>query len=259
MQLRTLARDCLYLNWALPRETAPTLPAPLRYEVHAEDGQQWVFASALLFRVSGLHHPAVRYPRFSYPQMNLRLYVSDGDGVPSVLFLRMLVPLWMVPLSRLLARQPASGASFSYPAPTAHPDEDAWSWSLETRASGSVYAAARLEVEACLAAPEAARSPHVGSWERTVDYFRHRRRGYALWEDRLRPISTSHPTVGVWPLQVEVKDASLVADCLGEVDAEVWRRPHSAWLCPEIPFNFELGKLVHLPLPASGVPAAEGV
>jgi hypothetical protein len=38
------------------------------------------------------------------------------------------------------------------------------------------------------------------------------------------------------------------------VAAEIWEKPHSAWLCPDIPFSFELGPPIRLPLPA--MPAA---
>ena len=37
MFLSTEAKDCLYVNWAVPLAQAPPLPEPLRYEV---DGQQ---------------------------------------------------------------------------------------------------------------------------------------------------------------------------------------------------------------------------
>lgn len=255
MQLRTLARDCLYLNWALPREAAPELPHPLRYEVHAWDERDWVFASALLFQQSGLHLAALRFPRLSYPQMNLRLYVLDEEAVPSVLFLRTLVPFWVAPVSRYLGRQPATGASFSFPALSGEPGRESWSWSISRRL--------RLDVEARLSSPQTGRGPRLGPWEQTVDYFRHRRRGYAVWDRQLRSLRMSHPPAATWPLQVEIGEVGLLADCLGvdrdDCGDELWRTPHSAWLCPEIPFVFELGKLIRLPLAsAGGVPATEG-
>lgn len=251
MQLSTLARDCLYVNWALPRAAAPALPPPLRYEVHGWNDQEWVFASVLLFRLSGLHLPSMPRARVSYPQMNLRLYVLDGRGVPSVLFLRTLVPFWVAPMSRLLGRQPATAATFSYPSPSAAPNAESWTWTVRRRR--------KLEIHGRMASPASGPGPRLGGWETTVEYFRNRRRGYAVWDSRVRPITTSNATAAIWPLEVEIGEAGLVSEYLAEVAAEVWQAPHSAWLCPEIPFHFELGKPIQLPVPARGLPAAEGL
>ena len=95
--LQTTVRDCLYLNWALPAESLPEPPAPLRYQLHLWQGRYWVFASALLFHQDALHLTALPRLRFGYPQLNVRLYMLDEDGVPSVLFRRMLMPAWVVP------------------------------------------------------------------------------------------------------------------------------------------------------------------
>ena len=162
----------------------------------------------------------------------------------------MLVPFWVAPMSRLVAGQPAAAATFSYPSPSQAPGEGAWTWTIERRH--------KLEIRGRLASPQVGHGPRLGSWEKTVDYFRNRRRGYAMWENRLRAVSrASHPAVAIWPLAVEIGDAGLLSECLTEVPAETWQAPHSAWLCPEIPFNLELEKPVSLPLPAGRV-AAEG-
>ena len=252
MQLSTLARDCLFVNWALPLRAAPELPRPLRYEVHSWDGEEWVFTSALLFRLSGLRLESLPFARVSYPQMSLRLYVLDGDGMPSVLFQKMLVPFWIAPLSLVLAGPGASAASFSFPAPSADPGAGEWRWSVERRR--------KLEVLGRLASPWNGRGPSLGSWEKTVDYFHHRRRGYAIWDDRLRSVRSSHPKTPIWPLEVEMVDAGLLCEHLDKVEPAVWDAPHSSWLCPEIPFHFELGKAMSLPIPSGRrVPAAEGL
>jgi hypothetical protein len=254
MHLRTLALDCLYLNWALPHTAAPPLPEPLRYELHRSEGEDYVFASALLFRLSGLHLRSLPFLRLSYPQMNFRLYVLDGDGIPSVLFRRMLVPLWVAPAVRLLGRQPAGSARFDYPSSPLDPEVGRWRWTIR-RLHG--FGIEGLEIDARLGSPAKGRGPDLGDWQRTVDYFRQRQRGYALWDHRLREIRTSQPPVEVWPLQVEVADASLVAEALEGGDGDLLRTPHSAWLCPEIPFLFELGRPQDLPL-ARGVAAVGG-
>ena len=250
MYVRTKALDCLYLNWALPRDSAPALPSPLRYEVHEWRGAEHVFVSALLFRVSGLRFETLPLLRLSYPQMNCRVYVLDGDGTPSVLFRQMLVPLWTVPVSRWLGRQPASAARFSYPRPSYGEERDEWRWSIRRHR--------RLEVTGRLASPQLGPGPQLGSWEQTVDYFRRRQQGYVVWQRRLRPIGTSRVAAEVWPLAVEVAAAGLVAEGFGAADPELWRTPHSAWLCPEIPFLFELAELRAPALAGSRVPAAEG-
>src|SRR5262245_25881667 len=95
MKLRAKLRDCLYLNWALPLPALPPAPAPLRYERHTLGGREVVFGSAVLFHHDALRLAAFPFARIGYPQLNLRLYVQDEQGVPSVLFRRMLVPGWM--------------------------------------------------------------------------------------------------------------------------------------------------------------------
>ncbi len=249
MQLRTKALDCLYLNWALPRAAAPALPEPLRYEVHEWHGEEYVFVSALLFRLTGLRFETLPFLRLSYPQMNCRVYVLDQDGEPSVLFRRTLVPPWIVPVSRLLGRQPASAARFSFPDPSNGSRSDAWRWSIHRGKS--------LEVAGAVASPQLGPGPKLGSWETTLDYFRQRPRAYVVWNRQLRPITTSRHAADVWPLKVEVGTADLVAECFGEVDAGVWQEPHSAWLCPEIPFRFALADLRTLAMGQGRVPAAE--
>jgi len=256
MLLRTTARDCLYLNWAVPVDAAPELPLALRYEIHRWQERDWIFVSALLFWLSGLHLPAVPFPRLSYPQMNLRLDVADRRNVPSVLFRRMLVPWWVAPVSRWLAQQPASVAGFRFPA-SGPADRETWSWTVQCR---DPEGRRRLEVEGRLGAPEIGDGPRFGSWERTVEYFRNRPHGYALFEKRLRSIRTFHPDVQALPLRVEIGASELLDGCFPGVGEGLWQRPHSAWLCPRIPFDFELGKLVVVaPSQArAGVPAAEG-
>lgn len=248
MRLATVARDCLYVNWAVPREAAPELPDPLRYDLRSRDGRDWVFVSALLFRLTGLHLQSLPLPRFSYPQMNVRLYVLDGGGVPAVLFVRMLVPIWVVPGSRLLAHQPAEAAHLSFPAPDRDGDDGAgWRWKVVQRR--------RFEVAGRLGSPLPGPGPDLGPWNETVDFFRDRPRGYATVGNGLRQVSTTHPPVAVWPLAVEVTRAGLVEECLPAVAPELFRAPHSAWLCPEIPFRFALSAPPRPALASQSVPA----
>ncbi len=248
MILRTVARDCLYLNWAFPRAALPPLPKPLRYQVHAAGGEEQVFGSALLFRQAGLQLANVPLLRLSYPQFNLRLNILDGDGVPSVFFCCMMVPRWVLPGARLLARQPACGGRLSFPRPSEEIDAPSWSW--EVRREG------RLRVSARQSAPQVGHGPSLGSWERTTAYFRQRTRGYLIGGGRLRRVETTQPPAAIWPLEVEVEEAGLLERCL-PLGGAGWPGLHSAWLCPEIPFVFELGVAeLRAPLARPATPVA---
>ncbi len=247
MRLETQALDCLYVNWALPLEAAPELPEPLRYEVHDAEGEGWIFASALLFRLSGLHFSNLPWMRVSYPQMSLRLYVLDARGLPSVLFLRVLVPFWVAPASALVARQPAHAAQLEFPKVIRTPGET-WQWRVQRPGSGLRLEASATDPPDSLETPIRT-GPSLGSWAKTVAYFRHRPRGYVLWKNRVRSVRTNHPPMDVWPMAVRVEEGSLLSKTFTEIGSEgLWSRPHSAWLCPAIPFSFELGKPRRIPL-----------
>ena len=128
--LRTVVRDCLYLNWAFPVELLPSLPEPLSYEEHLDGGTCYAFGSALLFRHEHLHLVGLPFLRFSYPQFHLRFYVRDHEGVPSVYFQSILVPGWVVPSARWVAHQPALAAQFRYPQPSTGAESEEWSWEV---------------------------------------------------------------------------------------------------------------------------------
>lgn len=239
MKVRSTLRDCLYLNWALPLSSLPEPPAPLSYEVHEDAGRKLVFASAVVFRHQGLHLEALPLPRLSHPQANFRLYVQDGQNVPSVLLRRMLVPAWVLPAA-WLNRQPMTAAQFELPARVARAGSDSWRW--------CVGAGSRLAVEARLGSPMAGSGPRLSSWDATVTYFRHRPRGYILRRGRLSRIDAAHPRVEAWPLQAEILEGGLAAEALGVSELAPL---HSAFLCPEVPMSFELALgLVSSPLPS---------
>ncbi|MBW8879278.1 MAG: DUF2071 domain-containing protein [Acidobacteria bacterium] len=249
--LRTTVRDCLYLNWALPAEELPAPPVPLRYQLHSWQGRDWVFASALLFHQDSLHFTALPWLRFGYPQLNLRLYVLDDEGIPSVLFRRMLMPTWVVPGTRLVTHQPASRAHLSFPRPSKDPGGGPWIWRVERKG--------RLEVRAWEASPAVGEGPRLGSWEQAVRYFQDRPRGYALASGVLHRISTEHLPVPVWPLKAEVDGNGLLPRLLDLPPGSPFPALHSAWLCPEISFVFELGLVLRMPVapaPVLAQPAA---
>ena len=241
MILHTIIRDCLYLNWAVPASALPELPAPLRCELHGEPGQQEALVSAVLFRQEELHHELAPFLRLAYPQCNLRLYARDADDVASVFFLRMLVPSWVVAGARLVGHQPATAGSLDYPPPGLGPDLSSWRWS----AAG----AGRLVVAAEPGAGIPGPGPDLGSWQKNVAYFRERPRGYGLLAGRLRRVEAFHPTVEHAPVRVSVVESALLAETLPEVDPARWLQPHSAFLCPRVPFAFDLGTAVRQALP----------
>lgn len=234
MILHTVVRDCLYLNWALPAESLPPLPEGLAYERHGEPESAVAFASLVLFRQEELHHEVAPFLRLAYPQCNLRSYVRDRDGGAAVFFHRMYVPSWVVLGARLVGRQPAGAAGFDYPAGGPAPAGGPWSWRVE--ADG-----AAIEVRARPGAGLFGHGASLGSWQATVAYFRERPRGYGVQGGQLRGVEAIHPTVEHAPVAVELGATSLLERGLPEVSAEAWTRPHSAFLCPRVPFVFALG------------------
>jgi hypothetical protein len=249
-------RDCLYLNWALPAETLPELAPPLRYQVHSWEGQDWVFASALLFHQDAVRLSALPILRVSYPQFNLRFYVLDSDGIPSVLFRRMLMPGWMAPGVRLVSHQPASAARLDFPRPSADAGDGPWHW--------RVVCGGELDVRAWRdqsAMPSPLAGPRLGSWDDTVRYFQVRLRGYAENSGgAMRQIDVRRAAAPVWPLRAEVEGPELLPHLFRlPSDGFEWPPIHSAWLCPELPFAFELGTAPRevtlsrgMPQPAAG-------
>jgi len=239
--LRTTVRDCLYLNWALPAEALPEPPAPLRYQLHPWQGQDWTFVSALLFHQDSLHLTALPILRFGYPQLTLRLCVLDDEGVPSVLFRKMLMPAWVAPGVRLITHQPASRARLHFPRPSRDANGGPWRWQAERHG--------KLEVRAWQDSPMLGEGPRLGSWNDAVRYFQERPRGYAVASGELHRISARHPPVPVWPLRAEVEGNGLLPSLLDLPEDTRWPGLHSAWLCPEIPFVFELGLVLRVPVP----------
>ncbi len=246
--LESVVRDCLFLNWALPAAALPPAPAPLRYQVHPFQGEDHVFASAVLFQQQGLHLRNLPRLRFSYPQCNLRLYVLDGDGLPSVLFRSMLMPLWVVPGVRLLSQQPAASARFRYPQPSSDPGDGEWRWRVERGET--------LEVRAWQDSPAVGQGPRIGSWEQTVEYISERSRGYAVEDGELHRVEAEHPRVTAWPLRAEIGGAGLLTSLLPLTHGAAWPPLHSSWLCPEIPFVFELGFVPKMQPVAPSLPQA---
>jgi Uncharacterized conserved protein (COG2071) len=232
MQLRSIVRDCLYVNWALPERRLPPTPEPLRYELHRHRGERFGFVSAVLFRQTGLRLSAMPWIRLSYPELNVRFYVVDDEGVPAVLFRSLMVPGWVVPLAQVSGHGWLDGARLEYPRPSRDTGAAAWTWRAAARG--------RLEIRGRTGAPAPGPGPEFGPWVRTCDYFRRRDRGYVQAGGRLRGIETTHPTTTIWPMAIEVAEAELLRGLLAMPPADPWPAVHSAWLCPRVPLDFEI-------------------
>jgi hypothetical protein len=241
MLLRTTVQDCLYVNWAVPCERLPELPDGLRYERHGCGEERLGFVSVLLFRQQGLRPAAMPWARLSYPQLNLRTYVIDDDGVPSVHFGALVVPGWVVPLARAAGQPELERGRLAYPRPSIDRGAKSWTWRADARGE--------LAVTARQSEPRLGPGPDLGSWERTCDHIRRRDRGYVEVGGKLRRLETSHSATAVWPMAVEVASDALLRHHLGWTRGD-WPDVHSAWLCPEIPLSFELAGAERATLPS---------
>jgi Uncharacterized conserved protein (COG2071) len=247
MRLRSRILECLCLNWAVPAADLPPPPRSLAYELHRFEGIDYVVASALLFRHRDVRLEAMPLVRFSFPQVNLRLYVVDREGVPAVLFAAILVPAWVAPTAFLVGGQPARTARFER---TGEPGSESGSWEWQVHAHGGVHGAMRprasLHCVATLGSPETVCGPQIGSWRETADYVRLRNRGYAVSRGVLKRIETEQPAVAVSPVKVDLRDASLPRVLLG---TPTLPDLHSAWVCPEMRMRFDLVREQALALP----------
>ncbi len=250
MLLRMTVRDSLYLNWVLPADGLPGLPAPLRYQLHTWQGADHTFASAVLFHQDAVHLASFPWLRVGYPQLDLRLCVLDGDGMPSVFFRRMLMPAWVAPAARLLTHQPAARARLRFPRPSRTPGEDGpWVWRVERGGA--------LEVRAWPQAPQVGEGPRLGSWEQTVRYFHDRPRGYAVGSGAVHRVESGPPRPTCLPVRIEISGDDLLSPWLPLEPLFAaggrWPAVHSAWLCPELPVVYELDIVPEIPV-APGVP-----
>jgi len=231
MNVRAVVRDCLLIHWALPPETLPAPPAPLRYDVHCLEGcGSRVLATALFFFHEGVRVSALPILRFSYPQFSLALPVRDEDNVPGLLFEKVLVPAWVLPAARLVARQPVATARLNYDRPSEAMGEHQWRWQVEKDGE--------LVVEARQAAP--GDEGPLGSWNCLIDSLRQRHRGYCRSGRGFRRFETRILDGEAWPLAATVHDAGLLEQCFPAVSPETWYQPRSGLLFPQLPLETEL-------------------
>ncbi len=242
MRLRAQVRDCLFLNWAVPLAGLGAAPAGLSFEPFEAPGGEIAFVSAVLFRQQETRLGSLPWPRLSHPQLNLRLYVRDDDGVAAVLFRRMWAPLWVLPGAWLL-RQPLEVAHFEYPQVNGTAAAGARRWGVRDEG--------RLVVEAAPGSPAVGGEPQFPSWGAAVAYFRQRHRGYAAIGGQLRRVEPASAPVEAVPVAAEVVEGELIARALGLAALPPL---HSAFLCPEIPFDLQLARL-RIPVALGTAPA----
>jgi hypothetical protein len=244
----TLLVDALYVNWAVPRAELPAPPAPLALDCAVDGETHCGFVTLVLFRQRGLHTPRLPFVRLEFPQCNLRLPVRDADRVASVWLVRQLVPAWVVPLGRLVARQPVSGAVLRVAQGNDEgPCDQRW----------EIAAGRPLVVRSRAGAP-AAGGPGFGGWEQLVAFFRERPRGYVDGGGRLRRIEAAFDHAAGIPCRVEIERDDWLRARLPEVAPERWGAPHSAFVVPATRLELERSKVpaeVAAAIPAPSVPA----
>jgi len=225
MRLHSRVRDCLFLNWALPFERVPPPPAPLRREVHDPRGEPRVLVSAVCLRQQGSHLDALPSIRIGFPQFNVRSYVTDGDGVPAVLFHQMLVPVWAWLPVRWVARQPVEAATLDAP-PAGSPAP--WLWQV----GGPSGFACRVEPGAPPVIEDI-----FGGWSDVVESVSCRDRGYVHTRPGHRRLLPRQPGAGAVPWRARILAATRVERLFG---GEPLPALHSAFLCPDLPLVLEL-------------------
>ena len=250
LTFRSVVRDCLYVNWAVPRASLPELPQPLTYETKTAAEGEVGFVSAVLFRQHVLRLGGLPIPTFSYPQFNLRAYVRDADDRPAVYFLRMYVPGWVVPGARLVGGQPALPARFDYPRRFAPQDAAGAEW--------RVQAQRRFRAQAIPSDPSAASGDPSSvlflSWDVMAKFFRERSRGYVKTMTGLNRIATQPATTQIVPMRVREIESQLADVALDRPLGQ----PMSAFLAPSTPFVFELATLPAMAASSTLVPSGAG-
>ncbi|MFQ5527401.1 MAG: hypothetical protein ACE5GX_14195 [Thermoanaerobaculia bacterium] len=226
----TVIQDCLWLNWALPEQSLPPPPPPLVYDVCRTDEGGFVFVSAMLFRQHGLGARA-NLPGVSHPQCQFHACALDGEGMECAWVFRMLLPNWLATSVRWVAGRPARGARLDYPALGVPGCEgDRWSW--------SVRRTDELAVEASLASPLPGSGPSLGSFQKTLAYFRRQRAEYVQVRGRWQRVQVDRQSADAMPVAAVVLEDALLADHLpgGQTDLPLL---HSCWLLPTIKTSFE--------------------
>ncbi len=178
MFLRTIVRDCLFLNWAFPQRACRRRRHHCATRPTATAARTGFSSRPCSFARPASTCRTCRCRRCPIRSSICALYVLDRDGVASVLFWRMLVPAWVVPGARLVGRQPARRRSLRLSPAPASPIRPARRW--------RVRAGAELDVLARPGMPALGEGPCLANWNALVDTLRQRPRGYGWSGGRLR-------------------------------------------------------------------------
>ena len=232
LSFETTIKNCLYVNWALDVERLPPLPPPLRYEKHQGESGEVSLLTATFFRQGGLRFRFLPFPRFSYPQLSIRFYVLDGEGIPAVWYYRLLTPPWTVPLSRLAGIHTTRAAILQFPSRNVLGGDDGL-WCARRVSS--------LALKGSLGAHVRVR-PDLGSFEATTSYFLRRTRGYSGENGAVRRLDISAPTSGLNPWKIEIYKDDLLAGWFPSPNRTPWPEVHSAWYCSDRPLIMSLVK-----------------
>ena len=228
MRFETELTDALYVTWCVPAAALPPLPPPLIFDTIEREGRSCGFVTLVLFRQTGLRRPRIPWLRLSFPQCNLRVPVRDAERRASILLLRELVPAWVVPIARAIAKQPVSGAVLDYPE---RPGPESAHWRVRAGRTLS------LEARAGFGAQPAA------GWEERVRFLRDRQRAYAWQNGVLRRTEATHEGGAALPAVVRVESAEWLEGELPAVPREGWLAPEASFLVPSSQLAFELQPL----------------
>ncbi len=188
--------------------------------------------TATFFRQGGLRFRFLPFPRFSYPQLSIRFYVLDGDGVPSVWYYRLLTPPWTVPLSRLAGIHTTRAALLQFPSENTDCRGEGHWCARRTRCLDLVGSLGQHRIG----------DPNLGSFEGTTSYFLRRNRGYSGENGAVRRLDISAPTAGLNPWTVEVHKDDLLTGWFPSQNGNPWPKVHSAWCCSDRPLIMSLVK-----------------
>ena len=225
MRFETELTDALYVTWAVPSSALPLLPPSLALDTVSREGRTLGFVTLVLFRQTGLRRPRIPWLRLSFPQCNLRVPVRDSERCASILLLRELVPAWVVPIARAIAKQPVSAGMLRFPE---RPGAETARWRVQAGRSLT------LEVSAGLP------SGGLAGWDESVRFLRDRRRAYVLRGGILRRTEATHEGGAALPAAVRVESADWLAGELPAVPAASWVEPECAFLVPSSQLAFEL-------------------
>jgi hypothetical protein len=137
MNWQSRLSDVLYLNFAVNQEEVERLlPPETTVDSRLHRGEPWGVFSLVLFRHDPLRPESIGWPQFRFPQVNLRIYVKDSDGTPSVYFKQLYMSSLRAFVTRWYTHQPVTAMTLNFPA-RVH-DGGEYRWNLSDRGEGNI-------------------------------------------------------------------------------------------------------------------------